>query len=84
MQAAEDVNMILHAVDAVKMAVAVLNDAPDVAKEVFPAVGLEDGRPVFCREYDVIRDGGVGGHGPILHRQPRSGLIVVASWVSVG
>jgi hypothetical protein len=71
MQAAENVNVILNAVDAVKMAVAVLDDAPDVAEEVFPALLLEDGRSVFRGKHNVVTDGGVGGHGGILHRSTR-------------
>jgi hypothetical protein len=56
-QAAEDVKMILHAVDTIKMAVPLLDDAPDVAEEVLPAVALEDRRPVSRREDDVIGNG---------------------------
>ncbi len=80
MQAAEDVKVILHAVDAVKMAVAVLDDTPNVAKEIFPAVALEDRRRVFRGEHDVVRDGGVGGHGSILHLSTPFGRDLEASF----
>jgi len=59
-QASEDVEMICHTVDAVKMATAVLDDAPNVAEELFAAVAVENGCPVLGRKHDVVRDGGVG------------------------
>jgi len=74
MQAAENVNVIVDAVDAVKMAVAVLDDAPDVAEQVFPAVAYEDRRAVLGGKHDVVRDGGVGGHGPILNSSTPFGV----------
>ena len=52
--------MILYAVDAVKMALAVLDDAPNVAEAVFTAVSPENRTSVFGGKDDVVADGGVG------------------------
>jgi hypothetical protein len=35
---------------------------------------LEDGRAVFRGEHNVVTDGGVGGHEPILHRSNPFGV----------
>ena len=59
-QASEDVKMIFHTVDAVKMAMTVLHDAPNVAEKVFAAVALENRCPVLGGKHDVVRNGGVG------------------------
>ena len=59
-QASEDVKVILRAVGAVKMATAVLDDAPNVAEELFAAVAPKNRCAVFGGKDDVVRDGGVG------------------------
>jgi hypothetical protein len=46
-QAAKNVNVIFHPIDAVKMTVAVLDDAPHVAEEVISALARENVRAVF-------------------------------------
>ena len=53
-------NVIFDSIDAVKMTVAVLDDAPHVAEEVVSALARENGRPVFGGKHNVVRDGGVG------------------------
>ena len=52
--------VILHTVNTVKMATAVLDDAPDVAEEVVSALRLKNRCAVFGGEHDVIGEGGVG------------------------
>ena len=59
-QAAENVKVILHAINAVKMALAVLDDAPKVAEKVFAAVSPENRPPAFGRKDDVVGDNGMG------------------------
>jgi len=53
-QAADDVKVVLHTIDTVKVAVAVLDDAPNVAEGVFAAVRPEGRLTVLCGEDDVI------------------------------
>jgi hypothetical protein len=43
MEAGEYVNVIIHAVDAIKVALAVSDDARDVTKEVFAAIRVGAG-----------------------------------------
>jgi len=63
MQAGEQVKMVLRAVDAVKMAAPVFQDAPDVSEETL-ALGRHQRRhAVFRRKDDVVVNLGVGGHG---------------------
>jgi hypothetical protein len=69
------------------MAMAVLDDAPDVAEEVFAAVALQNRCTVFRRKHDVVGDGGVRRDGAILHWSTPfglSGLTLVACSFSVG
>jgi hypothetical protein len=53
-QAAKDVKVVFHTIDPVKVAVAVLDDAPDVAEKVFATVCPEGRLTVLGREDDVI------------------------------
>ena len=59
-QAGEDVYVVLYTVDSVKMTATIVDDAPNIAKQVFPAVALENRLPVFGRKHDVVMDGGMG------------------------
>ena len=54
MQAGQDVEVVLDAIDPVKMAVTVINDAPDVAEEVLAVVLLQHGRAVFRGKHAVV------------------------------
>jgi O-antigen/teichoic acid export membrane protein len=56
----QNVHVILHTVDAVKMPLAVVDDAPDVAEEVWATVLVEDRHAVLGGKNDVIGDGRVG------------------------
>jgi len=60
METGEDVKVVLDPIDAIKMAVAVVDDSPDVSKQVGAAALVENRRAVFGREHDVIRNGDVG------------------------
>lgn len=62
-QAGQDMNVVFHAADAVEVALLVLGDAPDVAKQIV-ATGLrQNAFAMLRREDDVVDDLGVGGHG---------------------
>src|SRR5271167_381676 len=65
--------MILHAVDAVKMASAVVDSAPNVAEEVFAAVAPENRCPFWWRR-QCGRRWRCGRHGPIVHRSTPFGV----------
>jgi hypothetical protein len=56
MQAGEDVDMVLTAVDPVEVAFAVLQDTPDVPEEVLATVRPEDRLTVLRGKDDVITD----------------------------
>jgi hypothetical protein len=53
-EAAKDVKVVFHTIDTVEMAVAVLDDAPNIAQEVFATVHLEARLAVVGGEDDVI------------------------------
>jgi hypothetical protein len=60
MKTGEDMKMIIHAADAVQMALLVLKDAPEILEKPYPA-GLEHDRtPVFGRKDDMVIDLGIG------------------------
>ena len=63
MERGEDVDVILHAADAVEMAVLVLQDAPEVAEQIVAAGSVQNPASVLCREDEMVEDLGVGGHG---------------------
>ena len=68
MQAGEDVKVVFHSVDPIQVAPTVLDNAPDVAEEVVASFLPEHGPAVLGGKHDVVGDGGIGGHGPILRR----------------
>jgi hypothetical protein len=78
------VKVILHTIDAVRMAMSVLDDARHVAEEVFAAVALGNTSPFFRGKHDMVRGGGVGDMSRFYAGRPRSGLRLVAGWFSVG
>jgi hypothetical protein len=47
MKAGEDVEVILHPVDAVKVAFTILQNAPDVTKKRLATIRLQDRFPAF-------------------------------------
>ncbi len=54
------VKVIFHTIDAVKMAMSVLDDARHVAEEVFAVARLRTRVRVLVEKHDMVRDGGVG------------------------
>jgi hypothetical protein len=54
MQTGKDMNMIVHAVNAIKVAAAVLDNARDISEEVFTTVLREHGCSVLGGKHNVI------------------------------
>ena len=60
MKAGENMQVVIHAVDAIKVTLAISDDPGDVAKEVFTAVLRKGRRSVLRGKNDVVADGRVG------------------------
>ena len=53
-QAAQDMDVVVGAADAVEMPVVFFDDAPDVAIQLLTAFFEQHGFAVFCGEHDVV------------------------------
>ena len=74
MKAGEDVHVVLNTTDAIKVALSVFQDAPDIAEKLFATGCLQNGLTALGGKHDVIRDCGEGGHGLIVPPSTPSGL----------
>lgn len=63
MNLGQNMDMIFHAADSVKMAIFIFQNAPGVAEKVITFVGEEHTLPVLRREDDVVINLGERGHG---------------------
>jgi hypothetical protein len=76
MHAREDVQMIIHATNAVDVSLPVSDDSPDITEQVGAAFPVEDRGAIPRRKNDVIGDGGEGRHERIVPRSTRCGVDV--------
>ena len=65
MQRGQDVNMVFNPVETEHMTFVILDDAPDVAEQIFAARFVQHALAIFRREDDVINDLCVGGHSDL-------------------
>ena len=62
MQAGGDVQVIIHTIDAIEVALPIFDNAPNIAEKILAPFHQEHGPSVLRGKYDVIADCGVGGH----------------------
>src|ERR1051326_2755187 len=55
--------VILNAINAIKMAVFVLRNSPHIAKKLRSVFGIQNTAAIFCGEDNVVENLGKRGHG---------------------
>jgi len=66
--------VVIYPIDAMQVAMAILQHAPDVTEEVFAAIGPQYGFSVLGGKHEVVTDLGVGRHALILRSSTPLGL----------